>query len=531
MGKREGGPRYISEEFLAAMVVLVAAIVRVLHVLFTARLNPLAHNLILDSAVYDRWAKAIVWGGELPATRLMQAPLYPWFLSLVYRVFGPNLTAVRSVQAVLGILACAFITIYARRLFRSSTAGIISGLLAALYLPSIFYEGVILPATLILFLNALFLLLMVPDSRPAGPARLMAAGFVLGLSVMAKPVALLLLPFGILHIRMTRNHSSHEADDVTDRTGPVTGARFIRYSLALVIGLVFAVAPLTIRNARMTGTFIPLTTGGGINLYIGNNPNANGFYAVPSYNNEPLGGTPEVQHERMRRFAESTEGRELSPGEISSFWTREALRYIAAEPGASAKLAFRKFLYFFNRYERVSVESISFHKRFGGIIALPLPGYWFIVSFALIGIVLTRKIGDRLFLMYGGVLTYLAAAVVFYMLARYRLPVVVFLIPFAGAALMLILKMIRDRKRFDLLIITIAAVLAFYATGLTIAKDTAYGKAIRLVRLGKIYATSGEMEKALRLWREALEIDPENPEALKCFKGPNAPSSKATIEL
>ncbi len=518
-----GGDRYISEEFLAALVVLTAAAVRVLHVIFTARLNPLARNLVLDSAVYDRWAKALVWGGELPATKLMQAPLYPWFLSLVYRVFGPNLTAVRSAQALLGVLTCAFITVYTRRLFRSSTAGIIAGFLSALYLPAIFYEGVILPATLILFLDALFLLLMVPDSRPAGPARLTVAGFVLGLSVMAKPVALLLLPFGILHIRMVRNYSSHEKLPAPDGAGPVTGKRFLRHSAALVIGVVFAVAPLTIRNARMSSTFVPLTTGGGINFYIGNNPRANGFYSVPFYRDMPLGGTPEVQQERMRMLAEAAAKRKLSPGEVSRFWTRETLRYIASEPGKSAALALRKFLYFFNRYERASVESISFHRRFGGVIALPLPGYWFVLSFALVGIFLTIGMRDRLLLLYGGILTYLFSAVVFYVLARYRLPVVAFLIAFAGAAMMKILKMVRDRKLFDLSIVALSLLLAFYATGLTIARDTSFGRATRLVRLGKVYASSGEMDRAVELWREALETDPGHPDAERCLKDAGVP--------
>ncbi len=500
------------------MVVLVAAVTRLLHVIFTARLNPLAHNLVLDSLVYDKWAKALVWGGEFPPTRLMQAPLYPWFLSFVYRVFGPDLTAVRSVQALLGVLACAFITVYTRRLFRSSTAGIIAGLLAAFYLPSIFYEGVVLPATLILFLNAFFLLLLTPDSRPAGPARLMVAGFVLGLSIMAKPVAVLLIPFAILQIRLIKNYSSHEKHEVTEENGPVTGRRFLRYSAALIIGVIFAVAPLTIRNARMTGKFVPLTTGGGINFYIGNNPRANGFYSVPFYRDMPLGGTPEVQQERMRLLAESAEKRELSPEEISRFWTNEGLKYISSEPGRSAALNFRKFLYFFNRYERASIESMPFHRQFGGLISLPLPGYWFILSFALLGIFLTRKSWDRLILLYGGVLTYLAAAVIFYVLARYRLPVVIFLIPFAGAALMKILKMVRDRKLFDLMIVIIATVLIFYATGLTIAKDTNFGKATRMVRLGKVYANAGDMERARIIWKDALKVDPGHPDAERCLK-------------
>ena len=512
--KDSGRTRFISEGLLAAMVILVAAAVRLLHVIFTAYINPLANNLILDSLVYDKWAKAIVWGSELPATKLMQAPLYPWFLSLIYRVFGPSLTAVRSVQALLGVLTCAFITVFTRRLFRSSTAGIVAGLLAALYLPAIFYEGVILPATLILFFNALFVLLMVPDTGQAGTARLMAAGFVLGLSVIAKPVALLLLPFAIIYIWLRTKKFSEKA---TVGVHPRIGRRLLRFSAALMVGLIFAIAPLTIRNAKMTGKFVPLTTGGGINFYIGSNPRANGFYSVPFYRDMPLGGTPEVQQERMRLLAEAAEKRTLSPGEVSKFWTRETLRYIASEPGKSATLTFRKFLYFFNRYERASVESISFHQKFGGMISLPLPGYWFVLSLALLGIFLMRKRWDRLILLYGGVLTYLAAAVVFYVLARYRIPVVIFLIPFAGAAISMLLKMIRDRKLFDLVIMAIALFMIFYATGLKVARDTSFGKATRMVRLGKVYANSGDMDEAIKIWKDALEMDPEHPDAERCL--------------
>ena len=506
MKKSNSRTRYISEIFLVAMVILVAATTRLLHVIFTVRLNPLANNLVLDSMVYDKWAKALVWGGELPATKLMQAPLYPWFLSLIYRIFGPSLTAVRSVQALLGIFTCAFIAIITRRLFRSSTAGIIAGLLTALYLPAIFYEGVLLPATLALFLNALFVLLMAPDTGHAGPARLIAAGFVLGLSVMTKPVVLLLLPFGLLYFWFRTKKFSGG------------GVNFLKYAAALVIGCLFAIAPLTIRNARMTGTFLPLTSGGGINFYIGHNPRANGFYSVPFYRGMSLGGTPEIQRERMYMLAEAAEKRKLSPGEISRFWTREGLRHIAAEPGASVTLSFRKFLYFFNMYERASVESMPFHRKFGGIIALPLPGYWFVLSFALLGIFLTRKRWDRLILLYGGVLTYLASAVVFYVLARYRIPVVIFLIPFAGAAISMLLKMIRDRKLFDLAIMAIALLMIFYVTGLRMARDTSFGKASRIVRLGKVHANSGDMKKATELWREALEIDPGHPDAERCLK-------------
>ncbi|MDD3642676.1 MAG: glycosyltransferase family 39 protein, partial [Candidatus Krumholzibacteria bacterium] len=253
----DGRTRYISEEFLAAVVVLVALAVRILHVIFTARLNPLAGDLVLDAAIYDRWAKALVWGGELPATQLMQAPLYPWFVSMVYRVFGPSLTAVRAAQAALGVFACGFVITATRRLLGSSTAGIIAGLIMALYLPAIFYEGILLPASLILFLSAWFLVLMTHDRGNAGPLRLTAAGFVLGLSVLARPTALLMIPFALAHLV------------VAPRIAPDPPAPpLVRRIGALLAGLVLAIAPMAVRNTRMTGGVVPVTTGGGINFYI-----------------------------------------------------------------------------------------------------------------------------------------------------------------------------------------------------------------------------------------------------------------------
>lgn len=499
MGMEPGssGQRYISEEFLAGLVVLIALAVRLLHVVFTARSNPLAGDLVLDSAIYDRWAKALVWGGDVPETSLMQAPLYPWFVSVVYRLFGPSLTAVRAVQGVLGAVSAGLVITATRRLLRSSTAGIAAGLLAALYLPAIFYEGMILPVTLILFLNALFLVLMTAESGAPSPARLAAAGFVLGLSVLAKPVALLLAPFAVVHILLLlRGH------------GPRGGGSASRRIASLAVGLIFALLPLTIRNARMTGEFIPLTTGGGINFYIGNNPGATGFYSVPVYEGRPLGGTPGMQRKRMREIAENVRGSELSGSAVSRFWLYEGLRWIIDEPGGWASLLWRKFLFFMNRYERANVESIEFHSRFPGVLSLPLPGYWLVASLGLLGIFMTRERWKRLWLLYGGVLAYLFAGLAFYVLSRYRLPVITFLIPLAGGAVSGLLKMLRDRRWLDLALMCAVLLLLLVFTGTEAARDTPYGKAARLVRLGTIYEMRGDLEKARAAWREAIGIDP-----------------------
>ncbi len=504
-GKQNG--LFISEEFLAFVVVLVALGVRLLHVLFTSGGNPLAAHLTLDAAIYDRWAKALVWGGAPVPTHLMQAPLYPWMISIIYHIFGPSLTAVRLVQAVMGAVSCAFIVVITRRLFRSSAAGIIAGAAAAMYVPFIFYEGMLVPVTLIVFLNLLTVFLLVPERGDLGLPRVLVAGIVLGLSAIAKPVALLLVPFAVMHFYFSSRggNTAQETEAARRKTHP---SIFLKRSAILAAGVILALIPLTVRNYRLTGEFIPLTTGGGINFYIGNNERANGFYTVPFYKGEPIGGTPEEQHERMRSLAAEEGGREPSHSEVSRFWLRRGLGYITANPGEWTALAWRKFLFFWNRYERANVENMQFHRRFGGIIGLPLLTFGIIAPFGLLGIFMARNRWRELWLLYGGIVVYLVAAILFYVLARYRLPVVPFLAPFAGMAVTGLLKLLRDGRRAEPAVLAAALVILFYFTNMTVALDTPAGTAGNLKRLGIAYLERGDTTSAVETFREAVRTDP-----------------------
>jgi 4-amino-4-deoxy-L-arabinose transferase-like glycosyltransferase len=490
----QNGP-YISEGFLALAVVLVAFGLRLLHVIFTAGGNPLAANLALDAAVYDRWAKTLVWGGPAVPTLLMQAPLYPWLLSLIYHICGPNLTAARFVQALLGTTSCGFIIVVTRRLFKSSLAGIIAGLIAALYLPFIFYEGMLVPATLVVFLSLLSIVLLVPERRDPGLGRTLVAGVVLGLCAAAKPVAMLLVPFALLHLR-------------TSSRSVVPGHPFLRRAGALAAGVVLALVPLVVRNYRVAGEFIPLTTGGGINFYIGNNPRAIGYYSVPFYGGRPIGATPEEQLKRMREFAEAERGRTLSPAAVSRFWFERGIGCIRSDPKWWAALTWRKFLLFWNRHERANVESMSFHRRFGGVLGLPLLTFGVVAPLALLGIFMTRERWRDLWLLYGGIITYLAAALLFYVLARYRLPVLAFLIPFAGAAAAGLLKLLRDEKWSEPVLLAAALLVLSYFINMKIAGDTPAGTAGNLKRLANVYIAEGDTTSAVESLREAARSDP-----------------------
>jgi len=506
------------------IVIALAGAIRLLHVFFTQRYNPLAADLQLDAATYDRWARALAFGGDPGPTTLMQAPLYPWFLSIIYRIFGPNPGVVRIIQALLGTATCGLMMFCARRFFASTAAALLAGLLAALYAPLIFYEGVLLPATLIVFLNILFVAIMAAERRPGTP-RLFVSGLVLGIAGAANPPTLLLFPFTVLHLRFAA--SGANAAPGREGSAPRATPRFLKSSLVVASGVIVALAPITVRNAVRTGEFIPLSTGAGINFYHGNNPAANGFYKVPTYRGISLGGTPEEQSVNMGKVASRESGRELSQGEISRFWLDAGLDYIRESPRAWCSLLWIKFLLFWNGYERANVENFYFHRRFPGVLALPLPVFGIIAPLGLLGMFLTRNRWRKLWLLYGGAATYLFTALIFYVLARYRLSVVVFLLPFAGAAVMELYALGRGRRAGELALSLAALGLLAFFSNMPIAKDSRSGLAKYYARLGSVYVARGDTANAEESYRKALEIDARDETARKALESIRGQTNRA----
>src|SRR5690349_5696958 len=140
------------------VIFAIALSVRLLHV-WLMRDSPYFSVLMGDSRGYDEWATRLAGGDWIGSEIFYQAPLYPYFLAVIYALFGRDLLIVRGVQAALGACSAALLADAGARVFSRQT-GTIAGVLMSLYAPAIFLSALIQKSVLDVFLVCLVIWLI-----------------------------------------------------------------------------------------------------------------------------------------------------------------------------------------------------------------------------------------------------------------------------------------------------------------------------------------------------------------------------------
>src|SRR5258708_3316680 len=149
-----------------------------------------------DARAYDEWARRIAGGDWIGREVFYQAPLYPYFLGLIYRVAGRDLFVVRVCQALVGSASCALLGGAAARIF-SKPAGVIAGLALALYAPAIFFDGLLQKSVLDVFFVCLALWLITKTGTAETAERFRSffwLGIAMGGLALTRETAILLIP-------------------------------------------------------------------------------------------------------------------------------------------------------------------------------------------------------------------------------------------------------------------------------------------------------------------------------------------------
>jgi len=444
-------------------IFMAALVVRLTHV-WQMRLSPFFTLLMGDSRSYDEWARRIAGGEWIGHEGFYQAPLYPYFLGVVYAIGGHRLLLVRILQAVLGSAACVFLALAGERFF-SKRVGLAAGLILALYAPAIFFDTLIQKSTLDVFFVclALWLIARIVESRTAENAEHAEKNF--SLRFLRAPrfwyVEWLALGLAIGALTLTRENaivwtiviavwaaaSPAEHAESAERTRTrraqrlSTSAGSWRALAAFLAGVAIVVLPVAIRNSLVGGGFYVTTSQFGPNFYIGNNPRSDGTYQSLRYGR----GAPEYERQDATEIAERATGRTLTPGEVSGYWTDRALDFITGRPADWLRLIARKTALLVNRTEMLDTESQESHAewslplRIGGVVG----HFGVLVPLAVLGLVVSWRDRSRLAVLYAMLIAYAASVVLFYVFARYRYPLVPFLILFAAAGIVEVAAAIR----------------------------------------------------------------------------------------
>jgi tetratricopeptide (TPR) repeat protein len=482
--------------------------------------SPFFTRPVIDGQVYDEWAMAIK-NGKAPAEPFYQDPLYPYFLAVIYSVFGHNYVAVYVIQLLLGIGLLWFIFDTTRMVF-DRRAGIIAALLAALNKPLIFYEGQIEKTALAVFLVGLFVWMFV---RALNSRRLVwqfLSGLALGLAALTRANLLIFAPLLPLLLLFLRQQAG----------GPrlvfAWNSRQIAPALWALAGIAIVIAPVAVRNTILAKEFTLTTTQSGQNLYIGNSEyNRTGQYVSPPW----VRPNPEFEQTDFREYADKAAGRKLSYSQVSDFYTSATLKAITGSPGRALGLFARKLLLYFNDYEVPDNQDLYFFSRYSWVLRIPLIGFGIIFALGLAGILLLRQRpvprGSLIVFFFG----YALSVIAFYVFSRYRLPSLPALLPFAGGMVVWLWNSQghkfkpqaqaasprRATRGFGRLAGGLLLVAAAYAvTRYPLHRGSGKWEAAQcLVNLGSSYFHEGDTAKAVRAFNEALSENPDHGEALR----------------
>ncbi len=471
---------------------VLALLVRVLHnqALLADPLyfNPLGGNLPLLIA-----AEAIAGGDLVPfdGPISLNSPLYPYLLAGLYEVFGTNaFWEVRLVGALADGLTCVLLARLAWRHF-GTTAAWATGVAAAVYGPLIFFSTDLNPVPFVLLL--LVTALSILDGASEGwaeYARWAAAGLALGLATALRPNVLLAVAFALplpwLRVRRA------EGPAVAPRTRAAMAG-------ALLAGAALGIAPVTAINAAASGTFVPLTTGGGHNLFIGHNPEARAQYSLPAALDGDIFQT-------MKALAEEVEGRPLEDGEVSSWYTRRAIEHVVANPGRELQLAGRRLLLLANDAEPTTYANPEYQAWYSSVLRWS-PGFALLLVLAVPGLpAMLRRERAHLWLpLVAGVVVTL----LFFHIARLRILLVPTLLISVGAGAAWCAAAWRDRRTGALATRAAVAVCAGLVALLPLLEgDTSneWNKA------AGIYRRDGFAEEAEAALRRAEAANPANPD-------------------
>lgn len=356
--------------------------------------DPSLQEPLVDARTYHELAVGLARDGILTEQFFWQAPFYPFFLALVYKLCGVSFTAVRIVQ--IGLAAgTAMLTARLGRRVGGRPAGWLAGGVLALSGPLVFFDLQLLSTGWAAFWMVVLAHLALDAFQEEGSwQRAFWLGIVGALAVLPRPTFWPVLGvFGLWGLL---------------RKG-------LRWRVAaLLSGLLVVLIPYGLTMKSLTGRAGIVPPSGGINFYIGNNPHfAETINIRVGREWEALVAEP-----RLRGHGDDTwAAQRYFRGRVENF--------LRDDPAAFMRLLFRKTGHLLSSRELPRNVDIYLHREYSPLLAALVfkVGPWgfpmgLILPLAVVGWWWGRPRGTGILPLM--LLAYGAALVLVFMASRYR---------------------------------------------------------------------------------------------------------------
>ena len=339
-----------------------------------------------------------------------RTPGYPIVIACTYKLFGYTNYPIRILQVFLDLGSCFLLFLIGRKFFSERVALLASGIFA--FFPAqILYTCEFMTETSFTFILLLIVWLVLSNNSLHGIQRNVVIGLLIGIAILIRSTALL-LPFIIMLSRWK------------------FGLSLRKNLIGLAVISVTAVVILSPWLVRNYSTFhrISITSNTGVNFWIGNHAGASGSYSFPKDNN-PL---EEIKDNY----------------ECSDLGMKLGKEFITAHPGEYLILLAKKFAHFFSAdyWLMTTIQYFPNAKEYPNAASLFSkinPWLFWSIQLPFVLILLAGTFGlvcrgtseqNITFILWTTILYWLVVHLIFYAGARYRFPIVPFIILAAAYA-------------------------------------------------------------------------------------------------
>ncbi len=451
-------------------------------------------SLTVDAEFHYLWAKSIASGELIGSDIFFRAPLYPYFVGLLYYIFSGSILGMVIVQNIIGILSYLLVYRLAKEIFDQRSA-LITALLYIFTFDFVFFESELLLDFMLVFFLPLIFLIIFRAERQDKVFCWLTAGLVLGLAAATRPTVLILVIILPLYFLQTGSKL-------------FDFRKWLIRSVFLIAGLTVILLPIAIRNAAVAGQFTALPTQGGINFYIGNNSQATGWSAaMPA----PLGAF--WQYSDCKRIAEQDTGEALGPSEVSRYWYLRGLEFILGSPGQAAELYLKKMHLLIHSRDISNNRNIPQFRQDISFSQIFVVTWWLILPLGIVGMIAGLRNNYKAGLMFTFIIFYSIVIILFFVTSRFRLPILPLWLIFAGFGLSYLIGLFKSRnfKKLSIFIplmvfVAILSAVNYYDIRFSNPQQELYIEGNRLM-------AKGQYRIARYRYHELLNLNPSYPQA------------------